>query len=78
MSPEDADVAMENLKLWKQSEQWAKDGGQYIPRLNNWLLRGTWQGKPAKMAIPSGASRELGEAELDAIRRVLNENQEEE
>lgn len=68
---EDCIVMSENLKLWKQSEQWNKDDGKYIPYLCNWILRGTWREKPAKMVIPKGASGELGEAELEAIRRVL-------
>ena len=73
-SEEDADRAMENLRLWKQSAQWTKDNGQYVPYLDNWLSRGIWRTKPAKMVIPYGASGELGEAELEAIRRVLAEN----
>ena len=73
-SEADADQAMENLKLWKQSEQWTKDNGQYVPYLDNWLSRGIWRKKPSKMAIPKGASGELGEAELEAIRRVLAED----
>lgn len=73
-SPEDADIAMENLNLWKQSEQWSKDGGQYVPYLGNWLDRGIWKTRPVKMAVPYGASGELGEAEMEAIRRVLAED----
>ena len=57
-----------------QSEQWNKDDGKYIPYLVNWILRGTWTAKPDKMAIPKGASGELGEAEMDAIRRVLTDD----
>lgn len=69
----DAAEAVANLELWKRSEQWNKDGGKYIPYLANWLLRGTWRTKPDKMAVPQGASGELGEAELEAIRRVLSQ-----
>ncbi len=73
-SEEDSDLAVENLRLWKQSEQWAKDNGQYVPYLDNWLNRGTWRTRPTKMAVPYGATGELGEAELEAIRRVLRED----
>lgn len=66
-------VAFENLKRWKHSEQWAKDGGQYVPYLSNWIARGTWSTQPIKMEVPMGASGELGEAELEAIRRLLAE-----
>ena len=65
---------VESLRLWMQSEQWNKDDGKYIPYLVNWILRGTWAAKPDKMAIPKGASGELGEAEMDAIRRVLTDD----
>lgn len=68
---EDAQQMLDSLEQWKHSEQWDKEDGRYIPYLCNWLLRGTWREKPAKMVIPKGASGELGEAELEAIRRVL-------
>lgn len=64
-------VIQERLEIWKQSEQWNKAGGQYIPSMKNWLLRATWQETPVKMAIPQGASGALGPAELEAIQRVL-------
>lgn len=63
--------ALEALKMWKQSEQWAKDSGQYVPYLVNWISRGTWKTQPSKMAVPMGASGQLGQAELEAIQRVL-------
>lgn len=65
-------VIQERLEIWKQSEQWNKAGGQYIPAMKNWLLRATWQETPTKMAIPQGASGALGPAELEAIQRVLS------
>ncbi len=70
-SEEDERIAKENLVKWKASEQWNKDGGQYIPYLSNWLERGMWCAEPPKSNLPHGASGELGEAELEAIRRVL-------
>lgn len=76
-SNEEATEALESLALWKQSEQWNKDGGQYVPYLNNWILRGAWKIKPKKMTVPFGVSGELGEAELAAIRRVLEQDMEE-
>lgn len=73
LTPADELEVIANLKQWKGSDQWNKDGGKYIPYLANWLLRGTWRTKPDKMAVPQGASGELGEAELEAIRRVLSQ-----
>lgn len=71
--PESASSMLGSLRQWKQSEQWNKEDGKYIPYLVNWILRGTWMEKPDKMEIPKGASGELGEAELEAIRRVLSQ-----
>lgn len=70
-NPETASLLMDSLRTWKQSEQWNKEGGKYTPYLVNWLLRLTWKTKPERFAVPKGASGELGEAELAAIRRVL-------
>ena len=75
-SHDEAVEAMENLKSWKQSEQWRKNGGQFVPYLCNWLLRGTWRVRPTNVVIPQGASGVLGEAELEAIRRVLEQDME--
>jgi len=66
---EQGELCLDALESWKQSEQWAKNGGQYIPMLANWLSRGYYQMQP-KQEIPKGASGELGEAELEAIRAV--------
>lgn len=70
---DDVKLMSENLELWKRSEQWEKEGGRFIPYMCNWILRGTWRERPAKMAVPKGASGELGEAEMEAIRRVMNQ-----
>lgn len=72
-SQSDLETAMKNLEEWKRSEQWTSDGGQYIPLLANWLDRGIWRTRPPKKGIPMGASGELGEAEMEAIRRILAE-----
>lgn len=73
-SEKDAQTAKDNLSKWKDSEGWNKDGGQYIPYLGNWLKRGEWQTTPTKKDTPWGASGQLGEAELEAIRLVLADN----
>lgn len=69
---QDRQTAMENLALWKGSEEWRKEGGRYVPYLANWLERGAWMTKPAsRSSSPWGASGELGTAELEAIRRIM-------
>ena len=70
-NPEAVPILLESLRLWKRSEQWTKEGGRFIPYFANWLMRGTWNTKPEKMEMQKGASGDLGEAELDAIRQVL-------
>lgn len=71
LTEDDARLITENLELWKRSEQWDKEGGKYIPYLCNWILRGTWREKPAKLV--SNGPRELDEDEIRAIRRMMAE-----
>lgn len=58
----------------KCSEQWSKDGGQFIPNPATWLNQERWNDElpqTTRQEIPKGASGELGNAELEAIQRVL-------
>lgn len=71
-SPEDFDKAMANLELWKKSEQWNKDGGRYVPYLDNWLSKGIWMTEPPDAHLYK--PRELDEDELAAIRRMMEED----
>lgn len=67
------------LDLWKASQRWTSDGGAFIPAAKNFLnpeksyLR--TRPTPVKQEIPSGASGTLGDAELEAIQRVLSERE---
>lgn len=69
-SPEDGEAALDNLEAWSHSEQWNKDGGQYVPYLCNWLDRGIWQTKPPA----AKRERELDDEEVEAIRRMMAED----
>ena len=72
---EDCELAIANLAQWKKSEQWVKDGGQYVPYLCNWIERGTWKSfPPGKASQICGASGELDEVDMAAIRRILSES----
>ena len=72
-SESDLEEAIGNLRLWKQSEQWNKDAGQYVPYLDNWLNKGIWNMKPRKLVTGTGP-RELDEDEIAAIRRMMAED----
>ena len=69
-SQEDDDRAMANLEAWKRSDQWCKDGGQYVPYLCNWLERGIWRTRPPEV----NKERELDADEIEAIRRMMAED----
>ena len=73
LTTDDVIKATENLAAWKNSRDWSKDDGQYVPGLTRYITSGMWADKPKKTELPKGASGELGEAELEAIRRVLAE-----
>lgn len=72
LDPADHPAVMASLDRWKQSEDWAEDGGRYIPRAANWLSKGIWRDVPRPRASADGR-RELDEAELEAIRRMMAE-----
>ena len=68
---------MVSLQAWKKSGQWTEDGGRYIPKAAKFLSKGYWHRvppAPCRKDIPQGASGDLGEAELEAIRRLMNED----
>lgn len=39
-------IALKALEWQKQSDQWRKDGGQYIPNPATWLNQGRWEDAP--------------------------------
>lgn len=66
---------MGGLEAWRRSDRWKEDGGRYIPSAAKWLRDRRWEITPpaGKQKVPMGASGRLGEAELEAIQRVLRE-----
>ena len=68
------DVILKALENHKRSAQWTKDGGAFIPHPTTWLnQRRGEETLPGDPSVPKGASGTLGEAELAAIRRVMQE-----
>lgn len=72
----DVQILIEAVQKQRLSSQWCKDNGQYIPNPATWLNEERWQDElDTNMGhkAPCGASGLLGEAELEAIQRVLKE-----
>ena len=65
-------AVLEGVRRWKRSEQWSRENGRFIPRAAKFLLEKQYLDHPPQV-IPKGASGELGEAELEAIRKILQE-----
>jgi hypothetical protein len=68
------DQMIKSINAWKQSEQWTKDGGQYIPMPTTWLNRRRWeddlpqtaQFKPVKtVSAQQYTQRDYDEDELE-------------
>ena len=73
----DADLIraiFDGLSRWKRSKEWKKSSGQFVPRPANWLCARRWEERPEE-EVPRGATGELGEAELEAIRSMFNEEE---
>ena len=66
------DVLLSAIESQKKSAQWNKDDGRFIPHATTWLNGKRWEDQmPMDTSIPKGASGRLGDAEMEAIRRVL-------
>ena len=68
----DADKVMAGLQRWKNSRQWDREDGRFIPRAWRWLSEKQYLDHPDPVNKPIwGATGVLGEAELEAIARVM-------
>lgn len=66
---------MDGLVAWKKTESWHREGGRYVPSASKWLFDERWKWHPApERDMPNGANGGLGEDELWAIHRTLNDN----
>lgn len=63
------------LDVWKKSGQWLDDDGRYIPSAAKWLSKRRWECKPApaKNPISAPVKRQLDDYEIEAIRRLMEE-----
>jgi hypothetical protein len=70
------EILINAVQKQKASAQWTKDGGQFIPNPSTWLNQGRWEDElpvAGNSGVPKGASGTLGEAELHAIRKALDD-----
>ena len=58
------------LHRWLDSRQWKQEDGRFIPRAAKFLSEKHYLETP-KQAVPMGATGNLGDAEIDAIRQVM-------
>ena len=76
-STETAEQILSALAAWKKSSQWTEDGDRFVPNAAKFLSQKHWLSIPkpgtGKNTVPKGASGQLGEAELEAIQRLLKE-----
>ena len=80
-SPDTANQILAALELWKKGSQWTEDGNRFIPTAAKFLAKGYWQsppvpgtGKRNNVMQSQGACGKLGEAELENIRRLMQED----
>ena len=78
-SPDTANQVLASLGLWKKSSQWTEDGDRFIPTAAKFLAKGYWQSPPVpgtgkRNTVPKGASGKLGAAEIENIRRLMQED----
>ena len=66
-----ADEIISALNAWKASSRWAEDGGRFIPQASKFLSKEHWRSPPSSAALTAPKKRQLGEAEIEAIHRIL-------
>ena len=64
------DVLLNAIEQQKESAQWNKDNGQFIPHPTTWLNGKRWEDE-----VTASGNGRLGEAEKAAIQRILDEDE---
>ena len=77
LNPDQATVEkiMLAVSAWKQSTQWAEDGGRFIPLAANFLHDSGYWLTPPTSAPATGIPRQMDEDEQRAIQRMLTEGE---
>ncbi len=65
------DQVLEGLERWRNSLQWERENGRYIPRAWRFLEEKAYLEIPEEKPV-AGAIGNLGQAEIEAIRQVMS------
>ena len=71
-SVEDPEAVLAGVRKWKQSPQWKRENGRFIPRAAKFLEQGDYREDPPGL-VPTGGTGQLGKAEMEAIARIMGE-----
>jgi hypothetical protein len=52
-TPEFTDHAIATIARQRQTPEWLKEGGQFVPRLENWIQQGRWNDEPSELPFVS-------------------------
>ena len=74
LDPDDLPAVLASLERWKGSENWAREGGRFIPSAAKWLSNGLWRDTPVA-AMPADGRRPLDSDELAAIAACMAEEE---
>ena len=66
----DPKAVCDGVRQWRQTKQWCKEQGRFIPRAAKFILERHYDHLPGDH-IPVGASGVLGKAELEAIESIM-------
>ena len=67
-------AVMNSLREWLQCPEWLRENGRFVPKPEKWLRQRYFEETP-KGVVYRGATGELGEAEIQAIRAMVAESQ---
>ena len=65
------ETLLQALEQQKQSAQWTKDGGQFIPHPATWLNGKRWEDQLPQAGYQTGGQRQLDADEIEAVRRMM-------
>ena len=65
------DKLLSAIETQKRSDQWQKQGGQFIPNPATWLNQGRWDDQVEPCQVNN--TSQMGDMELEAIKRMMSD-----